>query len=132
MLQTGLSPQEIATILNVSEQYISKWKIRFEKEGAVGLRLAYRGKPSYLNADQHRQVVEWIEMHDTMRIEELRDYLESQYGVNYESKQSYYELLSAAGMSYHQTTATNPKYDEEKVMQKRAELKKKWHNINRK
>lgn len=132
MLQTGLSPQETATILNVSEQYISKWKIKFEKEGAVGLRLAYRGKPIYLNADQRQEVVAWIETHDTMMIEDLRNYIESQYSVIYEPKQSYYDLLSEGGMSYHQTTAINPKYDEEKVMQKREEVKKKWHNISRK
>ena len=132
MLQTGLSPQSIANLLNVSEQYISKWKIRFEKEGAAGLHLAYHGKPPYLNASQRQQVVEWIESHDTITMEELRDYVESQYGVIYESKQSYYDLLTEGGMSYHQTTATNPKYDEDKVMQKREEIKKNWHNINRK
>ncbi len=130
MLQTGLSPQSIATLLNVSEQYISKWKNRFEKEGAVGLHLAYRGKPPYLNTHQHQQVVEWIETHSTITIEGLRDYVEKQYGVIYESKQSYYDLLTKGGMSYHQTTATNPKYDEDKVMQKREQVKKKWHNIN--
>ena len=132
MLQTGLSPHSIANLLNVSEQYISKWKIKFKKEGALGLRLAYRGKPPYLNSDQRQQVVEWIETHDTMTIEALRDYVESHYDVIYESKQSYYDLLTEGGMSYHRTTATNPKYDEEKVMQKREEIKKKWHTINQK
>jgi len=132
MLQTGLSPQSIANLLNVSEQYISKWKIKFEKEGALGLRLAYRGKPPYLTVNQRQQVVQWVETHDTLTIETLRDYVESQYEVIYESKQSYYDLLVDGGMSYHRTTATNPKYDEDKVLQKRQEIKKKWRNINRK
>lgn len=132
MLQTGLSPQGIATLLNVSEQYISKWKMRFEKEGAAGLRLGYHGKPPYLNVAQHQQVVAWIETHHTIEIDALRDYVESEYGVTYESKQSYYDLLSEGGMSYHQTTATNPQYDEEQVINKREEIKKKWLNTNRK
>lgn len=132
MLQTDLSPQSIANLLNVSEQYISKWKMKFEKEGALGLHLAYRGKPPYLKPDQRQQVVAWIETHDTLTIEALRDYVESQYEVLYDSKQSYYDLLSEGGMSYHRTIATNPKYDEDKVMQKREEIKKKWHNINQK
>lgn len=34
MLQVGLSPQTIATVLNLSEQYVSKWKTRYEKAGA--------------------------------------------------------------------------------------------------
>ena len=43
----------------------------------------------------------------------------------YHSKQSYYDLLHEAGLSYHQTQATNPKRDEAPVLQKREEIKKK-------
>ncbi len=132
MVQTGLSPHTIAHLLNVSEQYVSKWKIRYENEGVSGLRLAYRGKASYLTPAQRLQVVEWIKTHETITIEAVRDQLESQYGVVYGSKQSYYDLLSAGGMSYHQTLATNPNYDEAVVLEKRAAIKKKWRNIKRK
>lgn len=130
MLQTGLSPQTITNLLNVSEQYVSKWKIRYENDGVLGLRLAYRGKAPYLTPAQHLQVVEWIKTHDIIAIEAVRDYVESQYEVVYCSKQSYYDLLSEGGMSYHRTIAANPKYDEEKVLEKREELKKKWRNVN--
>jgi putative transposase len=130
MLETGLSPQVITQLLNVSEQYVSKWKIQYEKEGVPGLRLAYRGKTPYLTPVQHQQVVEWISTHDTITIEGLRDYIKDQYAVVYASKQSYYDLLSEGGMSYHRTLATNPNYAEEKVLEKREEIKKKWHNIN--
>ena len=40
MLQAGWSPQTIADLLNVSEQYVSKWKLKYEKDGAAGLMLA--------------------------------------------------------------------------------------------
>ncbi len=86
MLQTGLSPQVITQLLNVSEQYVSKWKIQYEKEGVAGLRLAYRGKTPYLTPGQHDQVVEWISTHDTITREALRDYIEDQYEVVYASK----------------------------------------------
>lgn len=131
MLQMGLSPQTISYLLNVSEQYVSKWKIQYEKEGVSGLHLAYQGKKPYLSREQRSRVIDWIKRHQTMTIEALRDYIESQYEVIYESKQSYYDLLSEAGMSYHRTSAINPKYDEAKVLEKREEIKKKWHNINR-
>lgn len=131
MLVTGLSPQHIAHVLNVSEQYVSKWKLKYEKEGAAGLRLAYHGKASFLSQEQRLAVVDWIKTHTTLTIERLRDYLESQYGIIYDSKQSYYELLAAGGMSYHRTTATNPAYAEEQVIEKRAVIKKKWHSSNR-
>ena len=129
MSQKGQAPQEIAAILNVSEQYISKWKSRYQTAGAVGLRLAYRGKRPYLSSSQRQQVVRWIASHDSLRLAEVRDHIDHEYGVIYESKQSYYDLLSEGGMSYHQTTATNPKYDEAQVMEKREAIKKKWRNI---
>lgn len=131
MLEASLSPQSIANLLNVSEQYVSKWKIRYEKEGVHGLRLAYQGKKPYLSKEERLELVNWIKTHQTITIEVLRDYIESQYGVVYDSKQSYYELLSEGEMSYHRTTGINPKYDETKVLDKREEIKKKWHNINR-
>jgi len=131
MLEASLSPQSIANLLNVSEQYVSKWKIRYEKEGVPGLRLAYQGKKPYLSKTERLELMNWIKTHQTITIEVLRDYIESQYGVVYDSKQSYYELLSEGEMSYHRTTAINPKYDETKVLDKREEIKKKWHNINR-
>lgn len=49
MLPTGLSPHRIADLLNVSEQYVSKWKLKYEQDGAAGLRLAYHGKAPYLS-----------------------------------------------------------------------------------
>jgi len=130
MLQTGMSPQNITNLLNVSEQYVSKWKIRYEQDGVSGLQLAYRGKTPYFTPSQRLQVVEWIKTHHTITLEAVRDYVESHYDVVYHSKQSYYDLLSEGEMSYHRTTATNPKYDEAKVMEKRDEIKKKWLNIN--
>ena len=43
----------------------------------------------------------------------------------YHSKQSYYDLLHEAKLSWHQTQAVNPKGDEVQVLQKREEIKKK-------
>lgn len=132
MLRSGMTPKTITELLNVSEQFVSKWKLRYEQEGAVGLRIAYKGKSPYLNSDQKQAVVEWIQGHETVSIEALRDHIEEEYGVVYRSKQSYYDLLSAGGMSYHRTIGVNPKRDEEQILYKREEIKKKWRNTNTK
>ena len=58
-------------------------------------------------------------------MEALRDYIEYHYGVIYQSKQSYYDLLKAGGLSWHQTQAANPNRDEAQVLQQREEIKKK-------
>jgi putative transposase len=47
--------------------------------------------------------------------------------VVYQSKQSYYDLLKAAGISWHRTEPVNPKRDEAKVLQKREEIKSILH-----
>lgn len=131
MLHSGLTPKIIAEILNVSEQFVSKWKIRYEQEGAAGLALAYQGKAAYLQPEQEQAVVAWIQEHETLSIETLCTHIEEEYGVLYRSKQSYYALLSAGGMSYHRTLATNPKRDEAQILEKREEIKKKWHSTNK-
>ena len=103
MLQTGLSPKASANLLNVSEQFVSKWKIRYEQEGLSSLQVAYPGRAPYLNAEQQQAVGVWIQERETITIEALRDYIEKEYEVIYRSKQSYYEFLAASGMSYHRS-----------------------------
>jgi len=56
----------------------------------------------------------------------VRDYVEEHFGVVYQSKQSYYDLLQLGGMSYHKSEKRNPKRDEAQVIARREEIKKKW------
>ncbi len=132
MLQNGIIPQIIANVLNVSEQYVSKWKGKYQKEGVAGLILGYRGSTSYLTSEQRADVVAWIQAQENITVEAVRDYVEAQYGVIYRSKQSYYDLLQEGGMSYHRTIPANPKRDEAQIMHKREEIKKKWLNTKMK
>ena len=49
-------------------------------------------------------------------------YLDEYHGVVYQSKQSYYELFAAAGISWKKSQKTNRKYDAELVKDKREEI----------
>jgi putative transposase len=51
--------------------------------------------------------------------------------VVYQSKQSYYELLEAGGMSDHRSEKGNPKRDEAQVLERREEIKKNWRRDGR-
>ena len=124
MSAQGFSPVQICQVLNVSLQYVSKWKGRYETGGSATLRLGYRGSESYLQEAQRQAILEWIEARATVSMEALRDHIEKQYGVVYRSKQSYYELLEAGGMSYHRSEKDNPKRDEAQVLARREEIKK--------
>ena len=126
MSAQGFSPPQICQVLNVSLQYVSKWKGVYETGGGAALRLGYRGSESYLPEDQCQAILQWIGARETVSVEALREYIEEQYGVVYRSKQSYYELLEAGGMSYHRSEKDNPKRDEAQVLARREEIKKNW------
>ena len=128
MGRQGFSPAQICQVLNVSLQYVSKWKGLYEAGGGAVLRLGYRGSESYLGEEEEDAILQWLEEQETVSVEALRDYIEEQDGVVYRSKQSYYELLEAGGMSYHRSEKHNPKRDEAQILERREEIKKNWHH----
>jgi transposase len=123
----GFSPAQICQVLNVSLQYVSKWKGQYEAGGGAVLRLGHRGSESYLGEEERQTILQWIGAQETVNIEAVRDYVEEQYGVVYRSKQSYYDLVEAGGMSYHRSEKHNPKRDEGQILARREEIKKNWH-----
>jgi len=124
MLQYGITPGQIHSLLNVSVQYVSKWKTQYEAHGVASLLIAYKGKESYINENQEHDIVQWIQSHKTLSIELLIEYITQNYSVTYKSKQSYYHLLDLGGMSFHRREKINPKHNPEKVLEKREEIKK--------
>lgn len=122
MIIQGLSVNKIAEILQVSDSFISKWKLTYESEGAQALLLKYQGKKSYLDEYSRNEVVNFLKTFSSFSVEELRDYLEDKYQVVYKSKQSYYELLKEGGLSWKKTEKVNPKREEAVVEKKREEL----------
>ena len=132
MGQQGFSPMQICQVLNVSLQYVSKWKGQYEAEGAAALRMKYRGSEGYLRVEEREEILHWIGAQETVSVEAVRDYVEERYGVVYHSKQSYYELLEAGGMSYHRSEKSNPKRDGAQILARREEIKKNWRRTGTK
>jgi transposase len=126
MRQSGIGVAQVGELLEVTAQYVRKWQRRYEAGGVEALRVGYRGSESYLRGEQRQEVEEWIGTHETVSVEEVRDYIEEQYGVVYRSKQSYYEFLEAGGMSYHRTEPGNPTHEAVQVLERREEIKKNW------
>ncbi len=124
MALSAMPSVQVCEMLNVSPQYVSKWRGKYEAEGAESLLLAHRGSESYLSDEGRAQIAAWITEHETISIQAVRDYVEEHFGVVYQSKQSYYELLQLGGMSYHQSEKRNPKRDEAQVLARRDEIKK--------
>ena len=86
-----------------------------------------RGSESYLSIDQRQESEEWLGAQETITVEEVREEIEARYGIVYQAKQSYYDLLDASGLSDHRTEKSNPKRNDAQVRERRDEIKKNWH-----
>lgn len=125
MILHGFKTEIICALLNVSDSFVSKWKIIYENEGAPALQLQYKGGTGFLTKDEHYEIIFHLKNQPHCTVEELKDYIERHYNVVYQSRQSYYNLLKEAGLSWHRTQAVNPKYDEELVLSRRQEIQTK-------
>lgn len=113
----------ISTLLQVSEPFVSKWVASYHAGGVACLHLQYEGAPSYLSPAARQEVIAYLQTQPSWRLEAVVHYLETGYQVIYQSPQSYYDLLTEAGLSWKRTQPVNPKKDEAQVLAKRAELK---------
>jgi putative transposase len=104
--------------LQISSNFISKWRQAFEQHGFEGLRLQHKGSTGYLDAQQRQAVLEWLEQKNYWDLQELQAYLENNYSVVFRSLQSYYELFHQAGISWKKTQKRNPKKDPQLVEKK--------------
>lgn len=61
----------IATALNVSKSFISKWKKRFNSGGIEGIKLSYQGSKSYLSRKEKQAVIAWLQEQEYWDLSEL-------------------------------------------------------------
>src|SRR6185295_18431639 len=127
----GMATEAIGEVLQVTPRSVRKWRRRYEREGVEALQVRYRGSESYLRVEQRQEMEDWLGAQETVRLEEVRDEIEARYGLVYQSKQSYYDLLDASGLSYHRTEKSNPKRDEAQVVERREEIKKNWRRAGK-
>jgi putative transposase len=114
----------IEELLGVSGSFIRKWRNQYDRYGIDRLYLQYHGSQGYLSQEEREEVLTFLRTKDYYSVEALRDYLEEQYAVVYKSKQSYYDLLHEAKISWKKTEKSNPKKDEKKVAARQQALKK--------
>ena len=115
----GYLYQAISDMLDVTPGFVSQAKHVYETQGTAGLTLKYQGTQPYLSASERQAVIEWLKKEQEWSVERLRGHIETTYGVVFQSRQSYYQLLADAGITYKQAQRTNPKRDEERVAAKK-------------
>ncbi len=118
----GYEEAWIAELLNVSASFIRKWRVQYRKYGIDSLYEQYHGSQGSLSASERAEVVTFLKTKDYDSLEELCAYVTAHYGVVYQSKQSYYDLLHEAHISWKKTEHSHPTHDATKVLARRAEL----------
>lgn len=114
--------KKVAKLLNVGVDYVSKWTRIYKRKGVKGLRLKYKGSESYLKPSEREKVVEWLRDQDKWDVASLVKHIKEEYDVIYQSKQSYYDLMKEAGLSWKKVQRSNPKKDPEAIANKRVEI----------
>lgn len=118
MVLKGYKHREIGESIGVSSGFISKWTGVYEQLGVSGLKLGYPGSVGYLEPEQRQAVIAWLKRKNYWNLAELQVYIEAEYEVMFDSKQSYYTLFEQAGISWKKTQKRNPKADPEWVEKK--------------
>jgi len=113
---------EIADLLEVTKSFVSYWSRQFLERGIAGLKLGYRGVQSYLKPEERQAVIDWLRASNEWDFDELVTYIDDKYGVVYQSKQSYYDLFSDAGISWKKSQNMNPKSNPSLVQKKAEQL----------
>jgi putative transposase len=118
----GYLYEVISDMLDVTPGFISQSKKAYEAQGTQGLLLHYKGTPAYLSAEERQSVIDWLKQQQAWSVERLQTYIETTYGVIFQSRQSYYQLLAEADITYKRAQRTNPKRDEQQVASKKKRL----------
>jgi transposase len=72
---SGISYRQIIKLLNISLGFISKWNKNFSTWGVNGLKIAYKGKPSYLSPDKE-EIILWLSQKEMWDLAELAIHIE--------------------------------------------------------
>ena len=118
----GYLVEAIGDMLDVTPGFVSQWKKAYEAQGTAGLMLKYQGSQPYLSEAERQAVIDWLKTQQEWSVERLHAYIETTYGVVFQSRQSYYQLLADAGITNKQAQRANPKRDEERVAAKKKRL----------
>jgi len=111
----------ICDLLDVTPSFVSEWKKAYLQHGTDGLLLKYTGAKRLLSREERQSVISWIQAQTESTVEQLKTYIEDTYHVVFQSRQSYYELLAAAKMSWKKAQRINPQKDPEQVAAKKKE-----------
>jgi putative transposase len=118
----GYLYEMICDMLDVSPGFVSQSKTAYEAHGIEGLTLKYQGTRPFLSASERQSVIDWLKAQQEWSVERLHEHIQTTYGIVFQSRQSYYQLLKEAEITYKRAQRINPKRDDERVAAKKKRL----------
>ena len=91
----------------------------YETGGVAGLQLKYHGSIPYLTADERQAVIDWLKVQNEWSVDQLAQHIDATFAVVFQSRQSYYQLLEEARISYKKAQSTHPEKDPDRVAAKK-------------
>ena len=122
MILLDFRPCDSALALNVTEAFVSKWKILYFKGGMDAFAVQYKGSHGYLTSEQRQSVLHAITVEKIGSVEALVDHIRTMYGVEFKSRQSYYILLAEAKITWKRAQSQNPAKDPERIAAKKKDI----------
>lgn len=118
----GYKYRQISKILEVSVGFITKWNQAFKSGGLTALKSSYQGGKGYLTQIERQAVIDWLIEQKAWDISDLEIHLIEQYDVVFQSRQSYYQILKEARITWQKGEQTNPRQDPEAISKKTEKL----------
>ena len=101
LLRCGRRLGEVASVVGIHYRTVQTWVSWYRKGGVeevLSHRMKGKGQPGFLSGEQERELAEEVESGRFRTAGEIREWIESEYGVSYRSG-SVYSLLERLGCS---------------------------------
>ena len=134
MRNKGILVGDVSSLVFRSERTVTRWFVEFNK---VRLASIFSGQIDNENASKLTRIQK-LQIKNVLGkppdkygvpkefwdVPKLKDYIQAQFGVVYESDMSYHFLLKFSGLSFKYPDKTSPRRDEEFIQNRVKEIKK--------
>jgi putative transposase len=124
LLLLEFEPRDIADLLSVTESFVSKWKRLYFEHGVDVFVIQYHGYQGYLTPEQRQSITAWIKAQKIWSIDDLIAFVRTTYGIEFKSRQSYYDMFTEAGITWKRAQSQHPDKDAERIAAKKKILKR--------
>jgi transposase len=130
MSSKKLSVSTIASLVLYEEQTIREWLTAFESTRVSSIFPKYEGNENAakLTRKQKDEISETLKKldglpYDFLNISDIKDYINTTFGVIYESDQSYYYLLKHCGLSFKLPSPFDIRRDDDLIKKRIEEIR---------